>query len=98
MRELRNVLLREKFRRYATAWEVAEFVAGLREKGVMAEEGTVEPVSRDPKDDYLLALARASGADFLISGDQHLHALEGQGLPRAITPRDFVDFLEYESR
>lgn len=64
----------------------------------MGEEGIVEPVSRDPKDDYLFALARASGARFLVSGDQHLHGLGGEMLTRVITPRDFLDALQHDTR
>jgi len=32
--------------------------------------------SPDPDDDYLIALARVSGADYLVSGDRHLLDLE----------------------
>jgi uncharacterized protein len=34
------------------------------------------PVSRDPKDDYLVALARQIGADCIVSGDADLTVLD----------------------
>lgn len=46
-----------------------------------------EPVLRDPKDDYLVALAKASAAEAIVSGDRDL--LDHTGLqPPAITTRD----------
>jgi predicted nucleic acid-binding protein len=49
-------------------------------------------VSRDPKDDYLVALARECGADFLVSGDQDLTALS-EILPPVRTPAAFLEAL-----
>jgi predicted nucleic acid-binding protein len=56
---------------------------------------TPEPpeVSPDPDDDYLIALARVAGADYLISGDRHLLDLTDPD-PPVLTPRQFLDLLE----
>lgn len=51
-------------------------------------------VSPDPKDDYLVALARASNADSLVSGDSHLLDLDYLPPLMAVTPRDFLEELE----
>lgn len=91
--ELEVVLLREKFRRYLTEGEALEYVLWLREGAVLEREGEVRPLSRDPKDDYLLALARNSDADYLISGDPDLRDLEGEDLPAVVSPRRFVDLI-----
>lgn len=45
---------------------------------------------RDPADDYLVALARAEGADAIVSGDKHLLELE-RPRPPVVTAREFVD-------
>lgn len=50
-------------------------------------------VTPDPKDDYLISLARASRADLVVSGDRHLTELR-PAEPRVLTPRAFVDLLE----
>lgn len=92
--ELEEVLLRTKFRRYTTPEEVAEFLDLLGRMAVGAPEPPVplETFTPDPKDDYLVALARASGADFLVSGDPHLTGLEDPQ-PPILSPRAFLELL-----
>lgn len=97
--ELEDVLMREKFRRYATVEQAEAHIQRVREVGDCFEDrGDFEAVSPDPKDYYLVALACASRADYLVSGDSHLHGLEGEDLPPVLTPRAFVDVLRSEDR
>lgn len=44
--------------------------------------------TRDPNDDYLIALARANGAEVIISGDKDLLDWEVQR-PRVVSPAQF---------
>ena len=91
--ELEDVLMREKFRRYATVDEAGAHVRRVREVGALADEGNnIGAFSPDPKDDYLVALARSAGADLLVSGDPHLTRLENPQ-PPVLTPREFLDTL-----
>jgi putative PIN family toxin of toxin-antitoxin system len=54
---------------------------------------TIPAVTRDPKDDYLLAYAVVGEADFLVSGDEDLFVLgQVQGV-RICRPRDFLEQL-----
>ena len=54
LEEFYDVLMRPRFRRYATEEEVEDFLFGLREKGVFFEDVETERmVPDDPKDDYL---------------------------------------------
>ncbi|MGH9185779.1 MAG: putative toxin-antitoxin system toxin component, PIN family [Acidimicrobiales bacterium] len=56
--ELEDVLRRPAFRRYFSEDEAVEFVAALSGSSHKAPDPTdVEPISRDPDDDYLVALA-----------------------------------------
>jgi putative PIN family toxin of toxin-antitoxin system len=48
-------------------------------------------VPGDPDDDYLVALARAAGAQVIVTGDTDL--LEGDVEPPALSPRDFLERL-----
>lgn len=48
---------------------------------VVADPINVLPVTRDPKDDYLVALAAEHGVDFIVSGDKDLLEWEGQSPP-----------------
>lgn len=54
----------------------------------------IPQVTRDPKDDYLLAYALVGATDYLVSGDKDLLALQGQvaGL-QLVTPRQAVAAL-----
>ena len=57
---------------------------------------TTEVTVRDPKDQYLVALAISSGANVLISGDDDLLAVAGDLRPfgvEVVTPARFVEIL-----
>lgn len=99
--ELHDVLMRPRFRRYMTEGEVEDLVADLREKGTGATEGEIErTVPEDPRDDYLVALAHASNAEYLISGDPHLprrrtkyrHRTHAPPIRRTLGERKFVEY------
>lgn len=47
----------------------------------------------DPGDDYLLAMAIAAGADFLVTGDKPLLALKRVGHARIVSPQRFAAML-----
>jgi uncharacterized protein len=71
--ELRDVLARAKFRRWVSVATAAEYVDGLAEDALVIDDPEPQPgLSPDPDDDYLITLARAGGADYLVSGDHHL--------------------------
>lgn len=97
--ELERVLLRRKFRAYVSIGEVVGYVTWLHER---AETGHIGPdrlprYTEDPDDDYLVALAKAATADYLVSGDQHLLHLgkigDGETLIHVLTPRSFLEEL-----
>jgi putative PIN family toxin of toxin-antitoxin system len=93
--EMEDVLRREKFRRYVTPRNVTDYLLRLRLASTRAKEGEVFPVSSDAKDDYLFALALASGADFLVSGDGHLLDMPPVLTPvPVLTPSDFEATLQ----
>ena len=98
LEELSDVLMRPRFRRYTTEEEVDDFLFGLREKGTYFEDvGTERLVPDDPKDDYLVALTRTSGADYLVSGDPHLTGAKVEMPVTVLTPRQFGELLESEN-
>jgi putative PIN family toxin of toxin-antitoxin system len=92
--ELTSTLLRPKFRRWVSADDAVVFVETLRLAGIVIDDPTdVEPVSRDPDDDYLVALARAAGAAVLVSDDADLTTLDLRD-PTIVDPRRFLSTLE----
>lgn len=91
--ELAGVLARPKLQPYVTADEaatLADAIVGAAEEHDDPSIGT--RVLRDPDDEYLVALATASGADLIVSGDRDL--LEGEVVLAVVTPRELRERLE----
>jgi putative PIN family toxin of toxin-antitoxin system len=96
--ELTTTLLRAKFRRWASENDVVAFVEVPRLAAVTVDDAAqVEPVPRDPNDDYLIALAREARAHVLVSSDGDLTSIEGND-PPIVTPRRFLSSLELSGR
>lgn len=79
----------ERFDRH----DLEAIVASVANGGTMYDDpARVEALLRDANDDYLVALARDSGAEAIVSGDKDL--LEHPGLqPRAINARSACSLL-----
>jgi uncharacterized protein len=91
--ELEGVLMRDKFRRYFPEEAVEDHLERLLAVATMGEEAEIRHDSPDPKDDYLVALARATGSEALVTGDAHLLGL-GMVVPvMIISPREFLEEL-----
>jgi len=67
-------------------WEVAEIIPRITEP--------VPAVTRDPKDDYLIAYALVGAADYLITGDRDLLTLGEVDGVEIITAGEFLNLLE----
>jgi putative PIN family toxin of toxin-antitoxin system len=88
--ELLGVLRREKFRAYVTVEEAEQYVAGVASTAeVHSDPRDVAAITRDPKDDYLVALAREADADAIVSGDADLLVLEPLE-PAVLSPSAFI--------
>lgn len=93
--ELEQVLKRKKFDRYLDADTRLSFVALIRRHVHFfpvedADERTVDPPCRDPKDNKFLALAWVCEAEAVVSSDKDLVALHPwRGIP-VLTPADFM--------
>ena len=91
--ELARVLERPKISRYLEPGDAEELLNALRLQAEPADDPPAQPgVTPDPGDDYLASLARAAGADFLVSGDAHLTGLE-DAEPPVLTPREFDELF-----
>lgn len=90
--ELERVLGYPKLRPYIDEADAAAVVVSLRAEAVLAEQPD-QPAqlrSRDPDDDYLIALAVPTGSA-LVSGDRDLLELPGE-LP-IYSPAAFLELL-----
>lgn len=93
LEELSTVLRREKFRPFLTVEQAERFVEALsRDAIVIADPLEPERLSRDPTDDYLVGVARAAGADVLVTGDQDLLDLDLSD-PKIARPGEFLEVL-----
>ncbi len=92
LHELERALGYPKLQRHIDEAAAADLVRWLADSATHAADPTTEPPahSRDPDDDYLIALASAQRAA-LVSGDKHLLALE-RDIP-VFSPRAFTDML-----
>ena len=88
--ELERVLMRPKFHDLADEDEVRTYSDALaREAVLVLDPEEVAPVTDDPADDYLVALAVSVGADAIVSGDKHLTGLPNPPVP-VLTPRELL--------
>jgi len=89
LEELQGVLRREKFRRYADMATVRDYIEMLRRDASRTVDPEAPPPlrSKDPDDDYLIALAHSQNA-ILVSGDADLLDLVG-GAP-ILAPADLL--------
>ena len=55
---------------------------------------SIPAVTRDPKDDYLIAYAVVGAADYLVTGDQDLLVLGQIDNVKIVNPRTFDTLLE----
>jgi putative PIN family toxin of toxin-antitoxin system len=91
--ELVDVAARPKFRKHFLVDFAHQLAMTLTEAGepVDVEAVSPTPISRDPKDDYLLLMARKGKADVLVTGDKDLLVLEQFGQTRIMSARTFTD-------
>ncbi|HEY2473437.1 MAG TPA: putative toxin-antitoxin system toxin component, PIN family, partial [Candidatus Cybelea sp.] len=94
LEELERVLLRAKFRAYASEEEARRFVAIIRDLASISPDPPAQPgLTADPHDDYLVALARSTRAGILVSGDRHLLELV-EPEPPVLSPRACLTHLD----
>jgi putative PIN family toxin of toxin-antitoxin system len=90
--ELRRVVQRPKFRRWFDNRTAQQLVERIERHATLHEDPPATSATRDPKDDYLVALARVAHVDAIISGDRDIHDAELPDLS-IWTPRHLADTL-----
>lgn len=88
--EFLEVVQRPKFRRYFSNVHVAQLLDLFDVYGEIIEVSSTVVLSRDPNDDFLLALAKDSAADFLITGDKDLLDLGSIGKTEIVSVTDYL--------
>ena len=97
VREISDVCGRVHLRRRLPRAIFDEYMAALTARATqLPDPDSVESSTRDRNDDYLIALARDSGADFIVSGDRDLLEWADQH-PPVISPAEFERLLATET-
>ena len=91
--EFRDVVGRPFFRARLRASAAELLAAGLRDFSVFCRDLPSGPIAPDPRDSYLLALAEAGEAEFLVTGDKELLSLKHHRSTRMITPARMIERL-----
>ena len=89
--EVQSILRRSKFRRYFTDEERRAFLDELDINAGWVAITRFFTVCRDPNDNMILELAVSGQADFIVTGDTDLLALDPFEGIRIVTPRAFLE-------
>jgi putative PIN family toxin of toxin-antitoxin system len=92
--EFRDVASRPFFRARLRASAIELLAAGLQDFSFYCGNLPTVPVAPDPKDSYLLAMAQASQAEFLVTGDKELLSLKKYKSTRIVTPAAMIELLK----
>ena len=94
--EFRRVTRYSKLRRFLKPSEAGHLVNSLRHQAVVLERFPTVNLSPDPNDNPILAMAQASQAQYLVTGDKKdLHALGKLGITQIVTARRFAEAQEF---
>lgn len=89
--EIEEQTTKTKFAKYLTAEQASLLLELLAEVGTIhADNDLKQAISRDPDDDYLLALAKTTKAHVLLTGDRDLLVLETHGRTKIMNAKAFV--------
>jgi len=91
LQELAAVFQKPKLQKHFQANQIATFFAFLKGVSLIVPITTINPLCRDAKDDYLLALSIASEAHYLVTGDADLLELE------RINHTDIIKYADFET-
>jgi putative PIN family toxin of toxin-antitoxin system len=95
--EFLEVSKRPKIRKYISAKDLNDIIKAINEYSNFFEVGVIEKICRDPKDDFLLALAKTSKADYLLTGDKDLLILDKIGDTQITTLTDYLSISKKSS-
>jgi putative PIN family toxin of toxin-antitoxin system len=92
--EIRTVTQRPKLTKYFPQQKVEDFLEFLISIAIKIEITSNVTLCRDPKDNFLLALAKDSKADYLLTGDNDLLTLNRFENTEILK---YIDFIHQEN-
>ncbi len=95
LEELRRVSRYEQVRRYFAPAEIGWLINRIRERALLVKQLPKVDVADDPGDNYLLAMAVAGEAEYLVTGDKSdLLALKRHRGTQLVTVQEMVSMLK----
>lgn len=91
LQEFVDVIQRPKFKEYFGKKEIHALLRTFNEFGEMYEVSSEIDLCRDSKDNFLLALAVDSSADYLVTGDNDLLVLDSVEQTEIKSMKDFLN-------
>jgi uncharacterized protein len=88
--EIQETIRKPKLRKFFTGYALEEMLVTLAPYVDFIDVESKVATCRDPKDNFLLALAKDGQADYLITGDQDILILKKSGKTRMITYSSFI--------
>ncbi len=94
IRELVDVLGRDRLRKFVNADEASAIVENIGTRAIILHDLPGVSYSPDPMDNQVLAAANAGGVDLIVSGDKRhmLALLDVDGIP-VVTARTALELL-----
>ncbi|CAN1563823.1 COG1569 Predicted nucleic acid-binding protein, contains PIN domain [Spirosomataceae bacterium] len=93
--EFLDVVKRPKFRRFFTNEDIEDILETIEEFAIFVPVNSRTDICRDPKDNFLLSLAKDSNAQYLLTGDKDLLDLKLFENTKIITISNFLNsFLD----
>jgi uncharacterized protein len=92
LEEFITVTKRKKFRKYFDDTIVDNLLLIVRHRSVMVTVESEATECRDPKDNFLLSLAKDGKASHLITGDKDLLILERYGKTKIVSMSEYLTF------
>lgn len=92
--EIQQTVTKPKLRKYFKTNALEEMLSTFEPFIDLIEVESVITICRDPKDNFLLALAKDGKADYLLTGDKDLHELKNFGKTTIKSIAEFMDEMK----
>jgi len=96
LEEISVTIAKPKLKKHFGADALNEMLLKINSYISFIEVHSVVNICRDVKDNFLLALAKDGNADYLLTGDNDLLALEKFGKTKIFTMTDFTNYINKE--
>jgi len=90
LEEFLEVAKRPKFRKYFSIPDLHELLTQIKDRAEFIIVNSVTKICRDPKDNYLLSLAKNGKATHLITGDKDILDIKMFGKTKILTLTDYL--------